>query len=68
MSTATAYQPTPAHQLHSSNTTSQVETFTQNEELKLQGSVEAELSFYDPPKDGSKVCLILPLELPEAND
>ncbi|KAF2420336.1 hypothetical protein EJ08DRAFT_27207 [Tothia fuscella] len=52
MSTATAYQPTPAHQLRDTTST-RVETSLQNE-VSPNGPVEAELAFYDPPKDGSK--------------
>jgi hypothetical protein len=52
MSTATAFQPTPAHQLQPD---AHVEVTSKKDEFVPRGPVDARLSFYDPPKDGSKV-------------
>jgi len=57
MSAATASQPTPAHQLRgheSLNSTSTNTSAKQGDVSIPRGPVEADLSFYDPPKDGSK--------------
>jgi hypothetical protein len=54
MSTATAYQPTPAHQLHNSGVRSGADATSKKEEFVPRGAVKAELSFYEPPVDGSK--------------
>jgi len=54
MSTTTAFQPTPAHQLRDHQST-QASTTTKSDHLQIpRGSVDATLSFYEPPKDGSK--------------
>ncbi|KAE9981314.1 hypothetical protein EG327_006258 [Venturia inaequalis] len=52
MSTATAFQPTPAHQLHNPQDQS---TAPASRDLQIpRGTVTASLSFYTPPEDGSK--------------
>jgi len=58
MSTTTSFQPTPAHQLgdyQGITSSSKLDTSAKNEGVAVpRGPVEASLSFYDPPKDGSK--------------
>jgi hypothetical protein len=55
MSTTTAFQPVAAHQLRSMP--SVVPETRRKTEIpaNLSGSVEAKLSFFEPPTDGSKV-------------
>jgi len=50
MSTTTAFQPTPAHQLQDS----QSKSYTTKDIPIPRGPVQAKLSFYEPPVDGSK--------------
>jgi hypothetical protein len=67
MSAATASQPTPAHQLrgHESLNSTTTNTSAKHVDTSIpSGPVEADLSFYDPPKDGSKV-ILHPLSLHE---
>jgi len=57
MSTTTAFKPTPAHQLqgHDALNGTKLTTSTKSEDASIpRGPVDANLSFYDPPKDGSK--------------
>jgi len=56
MSTTTAFHPTPPHNLQDSQqvSPSQVTSLANNEISIPHGSVKAELSFYEAPKDGSK--------------
>jgi len=57
MSTATAIQPTPAHQLqgHEALNGTKQATFAKSENTSVpRGPADASLSFYEPPKDGSK--------------
>jgi len=55
MSTATAYQPTPAHQLRGSQGSVVPETVIKSKSPStLSGPVEASLAFFEPPVDGSK--------------
>jgi hypothetical protein len=62
MSTATAFQPTPAHQLqsHEALNGGKVATPAKKEDEVPRGSVDANLLFYEPPVDGSKVVDISP--------
>jgi hypothetical protein len=56
MSATTAFQPVPAHQLRATPGTAVPETRLKNgTSTNLSGAVEAQLSFFDPPKDGAKV-------------
>jgi len=57
MSTVTAFQPTPAHELkgYDAISNSKLDTSAKNGEAIPRGPVEANLSFYKAPEDGSKV-------------
>jgi hypothetical protein len=61
MSTATAFQPTPAHQLQSHealNNTKSTKSTKSAIDAVPRGPVDASLLFYAPPTDGSKVQLM----------
>jgi hypothetical protein len=57
MSTATASQPVAAHQLGSNLNAGTAVSQKADSTAKLSGPVEAELSFFVPPEDGSAVCI-----------